>query len=169
MAEGTRAFSGLWLGLVMALSMPEGFAGERPNLGQSITPDEIDTITVFPDGRGLPPGSGTVAQGARIYQDQCMACHGEHGRGGLNGALTGGGQRTIGSYWPYAPTLFDYVRRAMPYQNAGSLSADEIYAVVAYLLFLNGLWGEQDRLDEVNLRDIVMPNRKNFTSTYELP
>ncbi len=150
-----------------------GAAGRAgPGLGRQLDHGQVASITVFQDGRGLPAGQGTVQQGLLVYRQHCMACHGEHGRDGLNDQLAGGqryGQRTIGSYWPYAPTLFDYIRRAMPYQNAGLLSDADTYAVVAYLLFLNGLWSEQDVLDAAALTKIVMPNRKNFTSEYELP
>ncbi|MEM9620885.1 MAG: cytochrome c [Pseudomonadota bacterium] len=140
----------------------------RPALGQPVAPAAVDTITVFQDGRGLPSGRGNVAQGKVVYQTHCLACHGPDGRDGINDNLAGAG-RTIGAYWPYAPTLFDYVRRAMPYHQAGLLNAAETYAVVAYLLYLNGLWPEGEWLDAQTLPAVVMPNRKNFTSQYPLP
>src|SRR5262249_23836882 len=122
-------------------------------------------------GAGLPAGRGTATQGAAVYAAKCQACHGEKGAGKPNDALTGGagtlaGDRpavkTVGSYWPYATTLFDYTRRAMPFNDAKSLTADELYAVSAYILNLNGIIGEADVLDAQSLPKVQMPNRDGF-------
>lgn len=143
-----------------------------PALGVPATPAEIaarDNL-VFPDGRGLPPGSGTVAEGATLYAAQCSVCHGPEGRGGSGSELAGGNpdltaaqpDQTIGSYWPYATTLFDFIRRAMPMTAPWSLSNNEVYAVVAYLLSLNGIVAPGARLDAATLGAIEMPNRAGF-------
>ncbi|MDA1073738.1 MAG: c-type cytochrome [Proteobacteria bacterium] len=148
------------------------WSAEQPNLGVELSPAEIAemNLTVLPDGTGLPPGSGSAAQGQTIYAVQCAACHGVEGQGNLNDRLSGGHGslssgapvKTIGSYWPYATTVFDYVRRAMPYASPGSLSPDQLYAVTAYLLFLNGIVDRDQTLNETNLNHIQMPNRNNF-------
>ena len=128
----------------------------------------------MPDGEGLPTGSGTAKTGTSVYLANCMACHGEKGTGGINDTLVGGHgsltsnrpQKTIGSYWPYATTLFDYVRRAMPYQTPGSLTNDEIYAVTAYLLYLNDIIDQDKELNAETLPEVKMPNRDNFVWAY---
>ena len=134
-----RAFA---LGLLAAPAFAYDF-------GRPATPDEIKLwdIDVRPDGKGLPDGSGTVAQGKQVFSDNCSACHGENGQGGIKDRLAGGQGtlasnmpvKTVGSFWPYATTLFDYIHRAMPYPAPGSLSNDETYAVTAYILSLNGI------------------------------
>jgi S-disulfanyl-L-cysteine oxidoreductase SoxD len=124
----------------------------------------------LPDGAGLPQGAGTVAQGKSVYENNCEACHGAKGVGGIKDRLVGGQGtlatdkpiKTVGSYWPYATTLFDYIRRAMPYTNPGSLSADDTYSVAAYLLYLNGILPEDGKLDRATLPNIRMPNRDGF-------
>jgi mono/diheme cytochrome c family protein len=145
---------------------------ETPNLGRVATPAEIAgwDISVPPDGRGLPPGSGTPAEGAAVYVQKCQACHGEKGVGGPNDRLVGGQGtlasktpvRTVGSYWPYATTVFDYVRRSMPFFQPHSLTDSEVYAVTAYLLNLNGIIREQDVMNADTLPKVKMPNRDNF-------
>jgi len=146
---------------------------QTPRLGQPIAPADIApwNISIGPDGAGLPPGRGTAAQGESVYVAKCQACHGEKGAGKPNDALVGGvgtlaaGKapvRTVGSYWPYATTLFDYVRRAMPFQAPKSLSADEVYAVSAYILSLNGIIGPDEFLDAQSLPRVKMPNRDGF-------
>jgi mono/diheme cytochrome c family protein len=146
-------------------------AADTPRLGQVATPEALagrDNL-VFPDGRGLPPGSGTVDEGRALFASQCAACHGEGGRGGPGGELAGGNpdliaeqpDRTIGSYWPYASTLFDFIRRAMPLQAPWSLGDDEVYALVAYLLDANGV-AVPARLDADSLAAVKMPNRDGF-------
>lgn len=142
------------------------------DFGRPATPEEIALwdIDVRTDGKGLPPGSGTVAQGKQVFADNCAACHGDAGVGGIKDRLAGGQGtlttdapvKTIGSYWPYATTLFDYIHRAMPYQAPGSLSNDETYAVAAYLLSLNGVLPADGKLDRDSLPNIRMPNRDGF-------
>jgi mono/diheme cytochrome c family protein len=139
-------------------------AQETPNLGRPATPAEIAgwDISIPPDGTGLPPGSGTPEQGAVVYTQKCQSCHGEQGAGKPNDQLVGGQGtltsnspvRTIGSYWPYATTVFDYIRRAMPYTESKSLTNEEVYAVTAYLLHLNGLIGAQDVMDAHTLPQV---------------
>jgi cytochrome c len=142
------------------------------DFGRSATPDEIAlwNIDVRPDGKGLPDGSGTPAQGKAVYQQNCEACHGENGQGGIKDRLVGGQGtlasdkpvKTVGSYWPYATTLFDYIRRAMPYPTPGALSNDDTYAVAAYILNLNGIIPDDAKLDKDSLPKIRMPNRDGF-------
>lgn len=125
---------------------------------------------VLADGTGLPPGSGTVAAGQTLYAARCQRCHGAEGRGGAGGELAGGNadlrhaspDLTIGTYWPVATTLFDFIRRAMPMDAPRSLDDDQVYAVCAYLLHLNGLWPAGERLDARSLAALRMPNRLGF-------
>jgi cytochrome c len=129
-------------------------------------------LTVFPDGRGLPEGSGTAAKGKEIFKEKCAVCHNDKGEGrqGQYPALVGGAGtlntpkpvKTVGSYWPYATTVFDYVRRAMPYDQPGTLKPDEIYSVVAFVLNLNGIVGENDEMSAATLPKVKMPNRDGF-------
>ena len=149
---------------------------ETPNLGRLATQAEIAgwDISIAPDGRGLPRGAGTAAEGALVYTQKCQACHGEKGVGGPNDRLAGGQGtlasktpvRTVGSYWPYATTVFDYVRRAMPYMQPQSLTNDEVYAVTAYLLHQNGIIGGADEMNAETLPKVRMPNRDNFIVVY---
>lgn len=149
----------------------------RFGFGRTATPAEIAEldIDVGPDGSGLPEGRGTSADGEKIYAARCAACHGKTGREGPNDVLVGREPRegfpfgrdpalpkTIGNYWPYATTLFDYVRRAMPPNSPGSLTDDEIYAVVAYLLFLNELIPADAVIDATSLLGVAMPARNRF-------
>ena len=157
-----------------ALALGCGAAlAEGPGLGRIATPEEIAAwdISVGPDGAGLPSGQGTPQQGEVVYAAKCVACHGEKGAGKPNDQLVGGrgtlgaGQvpvRTVGSFWPYATTLFDYVRRAMPLNESKSLTSDETYAVVAYILHVNGVIAENDTLDNQTLPRVQMPNRDGF-------
>lgn len=151
----------------------DAFAAESPKLGRVATPEEVATwdLTVTPDGDGLPPGSGTPKQGEAVYTAKCVACHGEKGAGTPADRLVGGqgtidGKqrpvKTIGSYWPYATTVFAYIRRAMPYYETKSLSNDELYALSAYLLHLNGIIGENDTMNAQTLARVRMPNRDGF-------
>src|SRR5262249_30276861 len=147
-------------------------AADGYGFGRQATPQEIAgwDIDVSPSGAGLPPGRGDVKQGAAIFADKCAACHGAHGVGKPMDQLVGGAgtlrdkkpERTVGSYWPYATTLFDYVRRAMPLNAPQSLNPDEVYAVSAYVLFLNGLVPQDATLDANALAKIKMPNRDGF-------
>jgi S-disulfanyl-L-cysteine oxidoreductase SoxD len=149
---------------------------ESPNLGREATPAQIAgwDISVGPDGVGLPPGKGTPAMGATVYEQKCQVCHGAKGAGQPNDRLVGGQGtlaaktpvRTIGSYWPYATTVFDYVRRSMPYLQSQSLSDNEVYAVTAYLLNLNGIIGENDEMNAQTLPKVRMPNQSNFIIMY---
>ena len=143
-------------------------------LGLGSTPDpalvRAWNIDVAPDGAGLPAGRGSVSEGKRIYAQKCAACHGSDGQGGPMDRLAGGQGslaspkpvKTIGSYWPYATTLFDYVRRAMPFNAPQTLSNNEVYAVTAYLLELNGILPADATLDAATLAAVRMPNRDGF-------
>ncbi len=150
----------------------EGHTEDKYGLGTPVTPRQISgwNIDVAPDGKNLPPGSGTLAQGRHLYETQCVACHGAKGEGGIGDRLAGGfgtlkdkkPVRTVGSYWPYATTLFDYIRRAMPLTAPQSLGNDEAYAVTAYVLDLNGLWPKDQLADAQTLMKIRMPNVDGF-------
>jgi len=146
---------------------------QNAQFGQPITPADIAgwDISIATDGTGLPPGRGTATQGEAIYAAKCAACHGDKGAGRPNDQLVGGigslapdkvPMKTVGSYWPYATTLFDYVRRAMPFQDTKSLTNDELYAVSAYILNLNGILGREETLDAQSLPKLRMPNRDGF-------
>jgi len=146
---------------------------ESPNLGRVAAPEELAAwdISIGPDGTGLPPGKGTPQRGETVYVAKCLACHGEKGAGKPNDALAGGRGtlvgdqvpvKTVGSFWPYATTLFDYVRRAMPLNRSKSLRDDEVYAVVAYLLRLNGVIEENETIDAATLPKVRMPNADGF-------
>lgn len=147
-------------------------AGEGPQLGEPVSADQIIDIsfTVLPNGEGLPDGSGTAATGEALYRVNCLACHGEDGQDGVNDRLAGGlgtihskmPVKTVGSYWPYATTLFDYIRRAMPFQAPGSLTNDEMYALTAYILYLNEIVAIDTKIDSKSLPEIQMPNGNNF-------
>ena len=154
-------------------------AQQGPHLGVPVSPEDIAKwdISIGPNGAGLPPGSGTASSGAGVYQTKCIACHGEKGAGRPSDQLVGGQGtlrdaapvRTVGSYWPYATTLFDYIRRAMPYVQPQSLSSEEVYSLTAYILFLNGVIGENEVMDATTLPKVVMPNRASFDSAYPEP
>ena len=141
-------------------------------IGRPATAAEIAgwNIDIDREGHNLPPGSGTVSHGHEVFDQQCAACHGTKGEGGIGDQLVGGQGtlatpkpvRTVGSYWPYAPTLFDYIRRAMPQNAPQSLSNDDVYAVSAYILNLNGLLPADATLDASKLSAIKMPNRSMF-------
>jgi mono/diheme cytochrome c family protein len=143
-----------------------------PNLGRVVSAQDIAhwDISIPPNGAGLPLGSGSVKQGEAVYVAKCQACHGDKGVGKPAEALVGGigtltsdnPVRTVGSYWPYATTLFDYVRRAMPTTAPMSLSDNEVYALSAYLLHLNGIVPETAVMDAQSLPRVQMPNRSGF-------
>jgi S-disulfanyl-L-cysteine oxidoreductase SoxD len=147
---------------------------QQAGIGREATPAEIKgwDIAVRPDGKGLPVGKGTAAKGEDIFQTQCATCHGEFGEGKGRWPELAGGHgtlkadrpfKTIGSYWPYATTVFDYVKRAMPFGNAQSLSDDDLYAVTAYLLSLNDIIKDQNfELNEKTLPAVKMPNAAGF-------
>lgn len=168
------------LGAAVALStcssQPSSEAGRPPALGTAASAEEIARydISIPPTGAGLPPGSGSVQQGEMVYVTKCQACHGEKGAGKPADALVGGQGtlaskapvRTVGSYWPYATTLFDYVRRAMPISAPLSLSDDEVYAVSAYVLHLNGIVPANAVMNAQTLPQVRMPNREGFVSDW---
>jgi mono/diheme cytochrome c family protein len=151
-------------------------AAAGPDLGKPVDAAAIAAwdISIEPDGSGLPPGAGTPAQGARIYAEKCAQCHGPDGKGGVAGInaapLVGGGpitdisasMKTIANFWPYATTLFDYIRRAMPWQQPRTLGNDEVYALTAYILAQNKLIGETDTINAETLPKVRMPNRDGF-------
>ncbi|HEY1286767.1 MAG TPA: cytochrome c [Burkholderiales bacterium] len=165
-------------------SLPDHFG-----IGRAATAAELARIDddVRADGRGLPAGSGTVTAGAKVYAAKCVACHGKNGEGirqrtlqlgpkligrnpgdafDFNQSTQKEGTKTIGNYWPYATTLFDYVRRAMPITNPLSLTNDEVYAVTAYVLALNGIVGEDAVMNAQSLPQVRMPNRDGFVSDW---
>jgi len=142
--------------------------------GRVPTAEELKAIDIeiTPDGKGLPSGSSTAAAGKSVYTRRCETCHGPTGKEGPQDVLVGGvgslatptPQKTVGSYWPYATTLWDYIRRAMPFDHPGTLTNDEIYGVTAYVLFMNGIVKDQDVIDQASLVHVSMPNRNGFTS-----
>lgn len=142
-------------------------------LGRPALPEEIKAwdIDVRPDGLGLPEGKGSVAQGEELFQNNCAACHGEFGEGVGRWPVLAGGQgtlkserpeKTIGSFWPDTSTVFDYVHRAMPFGAAQTLQPDEVYAIVAYLLYLNDVVPDDYVLSKENFPTVALPNRPNF-------
>lgn len=146
-------------------------------LGRTPTARELAgwDIDVSPDGRGLPPGRGTATAGAAIYAQQCAACHGAKGQGNPANRLVGGQGslvtpaplKTVGSFWPYATTLFDYIRRAMPHNAPQSLTPDEVYAVTAFILNLNGIIDANAEMNASTLPRVEMPNRKGFKAVLD--
>jgi S-disulfanyl-L-cysteine oxidoreductase SoxD len=164
----TRSVIVLWL----AGAIPLAAQSPTYSVGRPPTPEEIRAlgIAIAPDGEGLPEGSGSVAAGREVFAAQCSRCHGPNGEGGVGATLVGGQGtlrsarplKTVGSYWPYATTLWDYINRAMPFDQPGLLKAPEVYAAVAYILNLNGIIREDQVIDARSLRKIVMPNRDGF-------
>jgi mono/diheme cytochrome c family protein len=158
--------------IALVASAASAHAQSKYGIGRTATTDEIAgwNIDVGRDGSGLPAGSGSVSHGHDIFVQQCAGCHGDKGEGIVGDRLVGGHGtlatpkpvRTVGSYWPYAPTLFDYIRRAMPQNAPQSLSNDEVYAVSAYILSLNGIVSADATLDAKGLAAIKMPNRDGF-------
>lgn len=152
----------------------EKAAGPKLGVGREATPEEIKAwdIDVRPDGKGLPVGKGTAAQGEEVFQAQCASCHGEFGEGKDRWPVLAGGHgslnhdrpdKTVGSFWPYTSTIFDYIKRAMPFGNAQSLSNDELYALTAYILHLNDVIKDTKfEVNEKNLATIKMPNAGGF-------
>lgn len=169
--------AGFLVGCLVVASV--AMAADRPNatfgFGTTPTPDELAKfVSPLPDGRGLPQGRGSVADGEKVYQAQCGACHGQALQGGLGDRLVGGRGtlvnsdptkapvKTVESYWPYATTLFDYIKRAMPLTAPGSMSDDDVYAVSAYILSQAKIVGPDTVLDEKSLAAVRMPNRDGF-------
>jgi mono/diheme cytochrome c family protein len=159
------------LALLLALGASTAIAA-GPNLGKPLTAAELAAwdISIQPDGAGLPPGGGTPAQGARVYAVKCANCHGENGKGGISAALVGGAPltngiettKTIANFWGYSTTVFDFIRRAMPWQQPRSLTNDEVYALSAYIFSINKLIGEKDTMNAETLPKVKMPNRDGF-------
>src|SRR5262245_3937695 len=164
-----RMRDGFAIGAALLALACTGARAEGPDLGRAVTPDEIAAwdISIEPSGAGLPAGSGTARAGAAIFAAKCAGCHGEAGGGKPNDALVGGSLtatppvKTVGSYWPYATTLFDYIRRAMPLPESKSLTDDEVYALAAYILAQNKIIGD-DVMDARTLPQVRMPNRDGF-------
>ena len=171
----------VFLLFVCWLSVAIGVAAQAPatplGIGRRATPDEIRAIDIdaAPDGHGLPEGKGTSASGATIYAAKCAGCHGAKGEGGSAERLVGlnaGGSfayatdgkliRTVGSYWPYATTLYDYTYRAMPFSQPGTLTPDETYSLVAYVLTLNGVIQDGAVMDKTTLPKVAMPAHDHF-------
>lgn len=164
-----------WLLIVLLLVAATIVVGEQIHygVGAPASPKEVRArdITVLPDGTGLPAGHGTAEEGKAVFQAKCASCHGERGQGTTDFPSLVGGlgtlssqtpALTIGSYWPYATTVWDYIHRAMPYQKPGSLTCDQVYSVTAYILFLNKIVGEHEELNKEALPKIQMPNRNGF-------
>ena len=156
----------LVLGLAADIAWAEG-----PRLGKSITEADIAAwdLSILGDGSGLPPGAGTAAEGAIIYAQKCVACHGENAKGGSNGALVGGppldrieATKTIANFWSTPTTVFDFIRRAMPWQQPRTLTNDEVYALTAYIFAQNKLIRETEAMNAKTLPTVKMPNRDNF-------
>lgn len=166
--------------LIMLLTAGSALRADEPSLGPlgigrpaSVHDIAVMDLTVLADGTGLPRGKGSAKEGAGLYAAQCAACHGDHGEGrGDFPALIGGRGSlasdkpilTVGSYWPYATTLFDYIRRAMPYQGPGELSANDVYALTAWILAENRIVKPSSVLTEQTLAAVRMPNRDGFES-----
>ena len=152
--------------LLLSLGVPGLLAQARYGLGTKPTESELQAvdIAVGPQGEGLPPGQGTPAEGEKVYAAKCQACHGRDGGGGPYDQLVGGQKpvKTIGSYWPYATTVFDYTRRAMPFNKPGTLTDSEVYAVTAWLLWKNNIIPQSAVIDKSSLPKVRMPNREGF-------
>jgi len=151
---------------------------ETPGLGTPVTPADLAQfdLIVEPDGAGLPAGAGTAMAGEAVFRSRCQSCHGESGEGRTSATVLVGGSmqsegpplRTVGSYWPHATTLFDFIRRAMPADAPKSLSASEVYQVTAYVLYLNGIVARDEVIDADTLPAIEMPNRDGFVDQSHL-
>ena len=161
--------------LLLAIALGPARA-EGPGLGVPIAEEDVGgwDITVFPSGENLPPGSGTFAQGERIYAEKCAACHGVNGEGGLAAGIVGGEpltsgidtRKTIKNIWANATTLFDFTRRQMPFTAPRSLTDDEVYALTAYILALNDIIDEDTVMNAETLMQVRMPNRDGFTARF---
>ena len=161
--------------LLAMIAFGSAHADTSPHLGRAATTSDIAAVGISAgwDGTGLPPGRATARDGRPLYDSNCASCHGRRGEGsGSYPALAGGRGTlksaepilTIGSYWPYATTVWDYINRAMPYQSPGTLTSQQVYALTAYLLYLNKIVTERQIIDQKTLPRIRMPNRKGFTA-----
>ena len=169
-----KRLAGLGTCVALGVATIVAWAGEKnsPHLGRPASAADIAAwqLNVFPDGTGLPAGHGTAKQGAPLFAKKCASCHGEEGIGGTAEELAGGHEpltsevpdKNIGTYWPYATTLFDFTRRSMPMDAPGALNADEIYAITAYLLFRNGIIKGDEEMNARTLPRVKMPNRDGF-------
>ena len=165
----------MWRASALALLVVAGLNAQSPKygVGRPPTPDEIRALTaIAPDGNGLPEGSGTVAAGRELFAAQCARCHGPKGEGDIGARLVGGQGtlreprplKTVGSFWPYATTLWDYINRAMPFDKPALLNPSEVYAAVAYVLNLNGIIEDGQVMDATTLPKVKMPNRDGFVA-----
>src|SRR5580700_9058160 len=166
----------MWRVSLVALAAAAMLAAQssKYGVGQPATPGQIRDLgaAIAPDGTGLPEGSGTVAAGREVFAARCSKCHGEKGEGSVGPVLVGGQGtlatakplKTVGSYWPYATTVWDYINRAMPFDQPGLLKPPEVYAVVAYILNLNGIIANDQVMDAKNLPKVKMPNRDGFVA-----
>jgi cytochrome c len=166
--------AGMWALAIVSVSAQQ--PPQRFGIGRAATDAEIkvEAIDIGPDGAGLPPGKGSAADGAAIYAAKCAQCHGKTGKEGPNDVLVGRGpfpsgtdatsRRTIGNYWPYATTVFDYIRRAMPSPAPGTLKDDEVYALTAFLLADNEIIAKDAVMDSATLPKVVMPARDKFVA-----
>ena len=164
--------------LVAGWLAPAGAQEARIQLGTPISEDQLigfDLIAA-PDGGGMPPGAGTARQGRAVYELNCLRCHAVNGAGVSGNTIIAGGDmrseesplRTVGSYWPHASTLFDFIRRAMPADAPKTLTDEEAYQVTAYVLFLNGIVGEDESINSETLTAIAMPNGDGFVDQSHL-
>lgn len=166
-------FRDLVIGTALATALATPALADKLGLGRAALPEEIAAwdIDVSPDGTGLPPGSGDVLTGEELFSANCASCHGEFAEGVDNWPKLAGGQgtldhddplKTVGSYWPHLSTAWDYVNRSMPFGNAQSLAPDEVYAIVAYMLYSNDLVDEDFVLSNDNFLEVVLPNADGF-------
>jgi S-disulfanyl-L-cysteine oxidoreductase SoxD len=164
----TTAVIVIIVGMIASVALAASGPGYRGPFGLGRVPSTADItardIGVGPDGEGLPPGRGTVSAGEQVYQAKCAACHGPTGTEGPMDKLAGGKLpvKTIGSFWPYATTVFDYIRRAQPFNQPGSLTDDEVHALTAWLLFKNQIIAADQVIDAKTLPNVRMPNRDGF-------
>lgn len=155
----------------LALGAGAAYAADTPGLGQPVAEADVQPwdISILPDGSNLPPGSGTAAAGSKIFAEKCAMCHGENGTGANAAALVGSppldridANKTIANFWGYSTTVFDYIRRAMPWPTPRTLGNDEVYALTAFILAQNKIIGETDIMNAQSLPKVRMPNRDNF-------
>jgi S-disulfanyl-L-cysteine oxidoreductase SoxD len=160
--------------IVLVLWLAAAQQPPKHGVGRAPTEQEIRALGVMvaPDGKGLPEGAGTATEGREVFAARCAKCHGEKAEGDVGPALVGGQgtlatpkpRKTVGSFWPHATSVWDYVNRAMPFNQPGLLNHNEVYAVVAYILHLNGIVGEKQSMNSKTLPQVRMPNRDGFVS-----